>query len=149
MKQCIALSMLLFFAKASFAQKQVEDTAEMCRILREIQTADQLYRSGPVLGGSFGSTSAASQIEIDSIWALQIEIDNRNTERLIILTKEYGWLSDERINCSDLNIWIIFRHAQKKYFDEVSALIEKEFKSGRLSKWHYNLIQNHLNGRPR
>jgi len=140
--------MLFFLAKASFAQKQVEDSAEMCRILTELRTSDQLYRSGPVLGGSFGSTSSASEIEIDSIWALQIEIDNRNTEQLIILTKEYGWLSDERINCPDLNIWLIFRHAQKRYFNEISTLIEKEFKSGRLSKWHHNLIQHHLNGRP-
>jgi hypothetical protein len=81
--------------------------------------------------------------------SLPLKIDKSNTEKLIELTKKYGWLSDEKTGCSNLNIWILFRHSQKKYFEQIKKLIEHELNSNRLNNWEYKLIKNHLNGRPK
>ncbi len=120
----------------------------MCKILTEMQNDDQLYRKGEILGSLFGNESKHSKKEIDSVWALQLKIDNKNTENLMELTKKYGWLSDERIDCPKLNIWLIFRHSQEEYFEQISELIEKEHNANRLKDSHYKYIKNHLNGRP-
>ncbi|MEM1001091.1 MAG: hypothetical protein AAGH46_00405 [Bacteroidota bacterium] len=111
-----------------------------------MRTSDQLHRE--VLSNYLHYDVGRSQREIDSVWALQLEIDQHNTEQLIELTQKYGWISDERINCPKLNIWIVFRHAQEEYFEEISGLIEKEYTEGRLNPSHYKLIKNHLEGRP-
>lgn len=121
----------------------------MCEILTKMRNEDQLYRKGKILGSLFGNENKYSKKEIDSVWALQIEIDNRNTEKLIELTKVYGWINDERIDCPKLNIWLIFRHSQKEYFDDIAELIEKEHNKKRLKDSHYKFIKNHLEGRPR
>ncbi|MBU2927478.1 hypothetical protein [Winogradskyella psychrotolerans] len=89
-----------------------------------------------------------SKKEIDSLIQKRNTIDKHNTEQLIELTKEYGWISGERIDCPNLETWLIFRHADPKYFNEISALIEQEHNAKRLSSWHYKLIKNHINGRP-
>jgi hypothetical protein len=139
---------VLFYPFVSFAQKAIPNKIQMCEILTEMIHNDQLYRSK--LPNSFsGDESEYSEQEIKSMGLLQREIDNHNTEKLIELTKEYGWISDERIDCPELNIWLIFRHAQSKYFDEISELIEKEHQENRLNDFYYSLIHDHLNGRPR
>ena len=119
----------------------------MCKMLTEMRNDDQLYRKGEILGSLFGNKSKYSKKEIDSVWALQLKIDNKNTENLMELTKKYGWLSDEIIDCPKLNIWLIFRHSQEEYFEQISELIEKEYNANRLKDSHYKYIKNHLNGR--
>ncbi len=120
----------------------------MCKMLTEMLNDDQLYRKGEILGSLFGNESKYSKKEIDSVWTLQLKIDNKNTEKLIELTKKHGWISDERIDCPKLNIWLVFRHSQQEYFEQISELIEKEHNSSRLKDAHYKYIKNHLNGRP-
>ncbi|GAA0744578.1 hypothetical protein [Gaetbulibacter jejuensis] len=145
----LILIILIQFSFICFGQESIENNGEMCRLLNEMINNDQLYRSGEILGGSFGTENNSSKKEIDSVWSLQIKIDNRNTEKLIELTKKYGWISDERIDCPKLNIWLIFRHSQKKYFPEILELITKEHEAKRLNDFHYRLIKNHLEGRPK
>lgn len=131
----------------SFAQKTILNKDKMCEKLTEMRNNDQLHRK--VLSDLIINVDDKnSKRKIDSIWALQLEIDNRNTEKLIELTKKYGWLSDERIDCPKLNIWLIFRHSQEVYFNEISELIEKEHNAKRLKDSHYKFIKNHLDRRP-
>lgn len=139
---------ILFYSFESFAQKSIPNKTEMCKLLTEMTTNDQLHRSK--LPDAFsGYKSEYSKKEIDSMRLLQRKIDNYNTEKLIELTKEYGWISNERIDCPKLDVWLIFRHSQHKYFDEISNLIEKEHNAKRLNDFNYTLIHDHLNGRPR
>ena len=43
---------------------------------------------------------------------------------------------------------LIFRHAPKKYWNEIRALIEKERLAKRLTEYEFYIIDNHLKGRP-
>ncbi len=120
----------------------------MCTMLTEMIQNDRLYRLKTPDRFSLHE-SEYSEKEVDSMKFLQRKIDNYNTEKLIELTKEYGWISDERIDCPDLNVWLIFRHSQNKYFEEISQIIEKEHKAKRLNDFQYGLMYDHLHARPR
>ncbi|WGK64845.1 hypothetical protein [Croceiramulus getboli] len=87
--------------------------------------------------------------EIKSLKAAQPELDNTNTEALLRLTTEYGWSSDDRLDCDQLDIWLIFRHSQPQYFEAIGKQIEKEYRENRLDKFYYELIKDHLEGRPK
>ncbi|MFD2565009.1 hypothetical protein [Aquimarina rubra] len=141
------LILIFFITYSGFAQKTIRNKKKMCEMLTEMRNEDQLHRG--TLSEYINNKEKYSQKAIDSVWALQLEIDVRNTKKLIELTKKYGWISDERIDCPKLNIWLIFRHAQEEYFEEISELIEKEYKAERLKTSHYRYIKNHLEGRPR
>lgn len=144
----ILFVLIIFHASSSWAQKTIPNKAEMCTILTEMIQNDRLYRLKTPDAFSRGE-SIYSEKQIDSMKLLQRAIDNYNTEKLIALTKEYGWISDERIDCPELQIWLIFRHSQNKYFEEISQLIEKEHAAKRLNDFQYGLIHDHLNARPR
>ncbi len=148
MKKIILFTIFLF-PILCFCQQTIQDKNKMCEILKEMLNNDQLHRDGEILGGSFGKKSEFSEREIDSVWKLQIKIDNANTEKLIQLTEKYGWISDDRIDCPKLNIWLIFRHSQRQYFEKISKLIVKENQEKRLNDFHFKLIKNHLEGRPK
>lgn len=144
----ILILLVLLTSIELFSQNTITDKGKMCEMLTEMVVNDQLHR--PKLPDAFSNyESEYSKKEIDSIRLLQRKIDNHNTEKLIELTKEYGWISNERIDCPKLDVWLIFRHSQNKYFDEISKLIEKEHKANRLNDFYYSLINDHLNGRPR
>lgn len=131
-----------------YAQKSIRNKSKMCEKLTEMRNNDQLYRKGDILGSLIHNDDRYPKREVDSVWALQLKIDDANTEELIKLTKKHGWISDERIDCSKLNIWLIFRHSQEEYFEQISELIEKEHNSNRLKDSHYIYIKNHLEVRP-
>ncbi|QNK78236.1 hypothetical protein H7F37_03900 [Winogradskyella sp. PAMC22761] len=85
----------------------------------------------------------------DSLMSLQIEVDNLNTEKLIEIIKINGWPIKNGFRCDEvIGPSIIFRHSQEKYWNEIQTLIDLEFKEKRMSKGEYNLIDNHLKGRP-
>ena len=85
----------------------------------------------------------------DSLWTIQTEIDKRNTSLLIEITQKRGWLSKQDLGCTEyIAPVVIFRHAPKKYWDEIKTLIDKEYKEGRMEGGDYMFIVNHLNGRP-
>ncbi|WP_430412376.1 hypothetical protein [Kordia sp.] len=139
---------ILFFSLVSFGQETITDTTEMCKTLRKMVENDQMYRNGKILkDGKFGSKSTYSKKVKDSVWVLQRKLDDENTEKLIKLTKKYGWIPDERINCDKLNIWLIFRHSDKKYYNEIAEVIEKEHNAKRLNDFYYKLMSDHVTGK--
>jgi len=85
----------------------------------------------------------------DSLRVLQQKLDVKNTEKLIEITKKRGWLTAEGLGCREnFKTVLIFRHAPKKYWKEIRALIEKERMEKRLSGYEHYIIDNHLKGRP-
>ncbi len=144
----IFVFILIFISSGISAQEKIADEAKLCALISEMKITDQFYRNGDVLRN--WNTDKNSKKEIDSVWALQLKIDNSNTEKLIELTKKYGWLSNERLECEFKHyLFLIFRHSQDEYFDEISELIDKELDASRLNVGHYKIIRDHLNGRPR
>ena len=78
-------------------------------LLRELRADDMKYRQLPILKSKkFGYSNNFSKQEKDSVWKLQRQLDVKNTKTLLKLTRKYGWLSDERVNCNELDIWLIF-----------------------------------------
>lgn len=91
----------------------------------------------------------SKMIENDSIRDAQKKIDEKNTERLISIIKERGWLSSENGRCPEnVKTALIFRHAPQKFWKEIRDLIEKEKSEKRLTPYEYQIIDNHLKGRP-
>lgn len=91
----------------------------------------------------------------DSLWKVQIKLDNINTELLIGIIKERGYPNKDNCDCELINnyvddglIGVIFRHSQPKYFNEIRALVTIEHNQGRMSLKTYEFIIDHLNGRP-
>jgi len=81
--------------------------------------------------------------------------DNEHTERLIAITKKYGFPSVQRIKKyykkdfvdKEFNPVIIFIHAQKKYWDELKSLMQVEFDNKRINRCTYGYLLWHFNGR--
>lgn len=85
----------------------------------------------------------------DSLWAIQSEIDKKNTKLLIDITKKRGWVSKKQLGCTEyISPMIIFRHAPKEYWEEIRPLIEKEYAEKRMGIGDYGIIDNHIRGRP-
>jgi hypothetical protein len=91
-----------------------------------------------------------SEKKQDSLMQLQIIIDNKNTELLIDITKEIGWVSKPKLGCKEyVSAWIVFRHSQSQYWEEIREIIEKEKIKKRLLIKEYKIIDNHIKGRPK
>lgn len=85
----------------------------------------------------------------DSLWEIQSEIDRKNTELLIDITKKRGWVSKKQLGCTEyISPMIIFRHAPKEFWEEIRPLIKKEYEEKRMERATYGFIENHINGRP-
>ena len=146
LKYIFSIALFILLHKG-FAQKAISNTSEMCETLTEMIKRDKDIRS-KIPDDFHKDDGTYSKKEIDSMKLIRTKIDKFNTEKLIELTKEYGWISGERINCPELLTWLIFRHSDPKYFDQIVKLIEKEHDAKRLGDWPYKLIKNHLEGRP-
>ena len=83
---------------------------------------------------------------VDSLMLLQRELDNKNTELLIDIVRTRGWPNRTNCNCEEFPA-VIFRHSQPKYWDEISKIIELEFKEKRMNSAEYGFYKNHINGR--
>jgi len=83
----------------------------------------------------------------DSIWnAIKIN-DVKNTERLIAITKKYGFPNNKRLGVYPSRAYFIFVHSPRNYFKEIEELIEKEFKESRISEYEKAYIFWHTGGR--
>ena len=123
-------------------ENNYENDDELCKILSEMNKSDQKIRDLPELRNG-------SQKIKDSLWEIQNEIDNQNTELLIEITKKRGWISKTELGCSEyIAPVVIFRHAPKKYWNEIQPLIEKEYAEKRMENGDFWFIDNHLKGRP-
>jgi hypothetical protein len=84
--------------------------------------------------------------EEDSLWVLQIELDDKNTELLIDIIKEKGYPTKNNTECIKFP-GHVFRHSQPEYFEEIKELITVEYKEGRLDRIQYTFFMNHVNYR--
>jgi hypothetical protein len=116
-------------------KKDYSDNEELCSLMYSMIENDQKYRSFEPM--------------TDSLWKLQLEIDDYNCKTLIEIVNQRGWPHRDRFNCEKHTGGSqIFRHANSKYFEQIEKLIMKEYKAGRMVAGDYNFIKNHLEGRP-
>ena len=88
-------------------------------------------------------------VQNDSLREMQLELDAKNTMKLIEITRKHGWQTSKSLGCNQrFKTVLIFRHAPKKYWNEVRTIIEKERSEQRMSEYEYYVIDNHLKGRP-
>ncbi|WP_405368868.1 hypothetical protein [Nonlabens sp. Asnod2-A12] len=100
------------------------------------------------------------QFESDSIgkliWKKYINPkDAEHTERMIEITKKYGFPSLNRIKKyydkefidPEFNPYILLVHAPKKYWDELKLLMKNELDIGRIDKCTYGHLLWHFTGR--
>ncbi len=90
------------------------------------------------------------------IWRSYInEKDAKHTERLIEITKKYGFPSLSRINRyyekefrdPDFHANLIFIHAPPKYWEELTTLMKEEYELGNINKCIYGYLLWHFKGR--
>jgi hypothetical protein len=82
----------------------------------------------------------------DSIFKIMDSIDNRNTLKLMEITKKYGFPNVTRIG-KPIPAWVIFQHTPKFHSVDVEILIDKEYKCLRIPEMEYKMLKWHLNGR--
>lgn len=80
--------------------------------------------------------------------------DDKFTERLITITENVGYPGLRRIKKyyksnlpGEFNPTIFFIHSNKKYWDKINELAEREFKNGNMGKCDYGYIKWHISGR--
>lgn len=95
MKKIISYIFILI-SFGTYAQKSIRNKSKMCDELTEMRDNGQFYRKGDILESLMRNDGKYSKREIDSVWALQLKIDDDNNKELIRSTKKYGWISDER-----------------------------------------------------
>jgi len=115
---------------------------EICQYLENMIENDQRYRFEIM-------DSTISSIKKDSLLKLQKKLDDQNTELLIEIINQKGWPKTDSLNCEDNHpTFLVFRHADKKYFDTIQKLIDHEMEKGNMNESNYMFIENHLKGRP-
>ena len=81
--------------------------------------------------------------------------DAEHTERMIEITKKYGFpslnrikkYSDKEFIDPEFNPYILLVHAPQKYWNELKALMKNELESGRINKCTYGHLLWHCTGR--
>ncbi|WP_299900121.1 hypothetical protein [uncultured Aquimarina sp.] len=112
--------------------------------LKQMTDNDQFYRS--LLDSLYQTGKQPPQKEWDSLWNLQKQIDNQNTQRLLELTEKYGFPDPQRSG-KPIPIWLIFQHADDKYCDQLMPLLDRELEAKRLTAAEHHMIQWNLEGR--
>lgn len=82
-------------------------------------------------------------------------MDAKHTERMIEITKKYGFPSIDRIKKyynkefvdPEFNPLIIFIHSPKKYWDELKELMLNEYKTGTINQCQYGYLLWQFTGR--
>ena len=85
-------------------------------------------------------------IQRDSLWDLQLDIDRENTQRLINIVNNVGFngLDTMDFDCS-YKSFLVFVHTPEEYIEEVKNLVESG--KGHIGEGQYNHIMWHLKGR--
>ena len=104
--------------------------------------------------------TATRKFESDSIRLLIFNkyinpMDALHTERLIAITKKYGFPSVARIKKyykkefvdEEFNPLILFVHSPKKYLEDLKALMLSEYKIGNINQCAYGYALWHFSGR--
>lgn len=126
-----------------FNRLEVSEKEELVEELKLMVENDQYYRNQSV---NLNKNSSNYKQENDSLWGIIDSIDLANTQRLIEITRKYGFPNVDRID-EPVPAWLIFQHAPEKFHGELKALLASEKTSGRLPALEHAMIQWHLNGR--
>jgi len=125
--------------------------AELIAELKEMKEADQLNRSYISLGTfdqklinstkklpipeyiSFMQThkSELTKKQEDSLRSIQNGIDLKNTNRLYEITKEYGWLSETKLD-SLIDPMLFLFHTPKETIEKMQTLLFEEVQTKRM-----------------
>jgi len=120
-------------------------------ITDSIESLSDSLRTKEIFKRKFKSDSLSKQI-----WKNYINPKDANhTERMIEITKKYGFPGVKRIRAfydkkfvdPEFNPYIIFVHAPKKYWEELKSLMKKERDEGRISTCTYGHLLWHFTGR--
>ncbi|MFD2568837.1 hypothetical protein [Pseudotenacibaculum haliotis] len=84
---------------------------------------------------------------VDSVYNEMRKIDDSNTNKLLQLTKKYGFPSQERLKAKRASAYLLFVHSPRSYFDEIKALLSSEYKANRISEYEKAYIFWHINDR--
>lgn len=117
-------------------------------IYRKLSTEEQLEwgRKARAISNKIPQISKRKE---DSLMQLQIKLDNKNTELLIDIISKKGWVYKNKIGCNEyFSAWLVFRHSQSQYWDEIRILIDDAKEKGTIGRKDYNMIDNHIKGRP-
>ncbi|WP_037320041.1 hypothetical protein [Salegentibacter sp. Hel_I_6] len=116
-----------------------------------IENLNDSLRMKEISRRNFKSDSLAKQI-----WKNYINPkDAEHTERMIEITKKYGFPDLERIKKfynreftdKEFNPYIILVHAPKEYQEELKSLMKNELEKGRINKCTYGHLLWHFTGR--
>ncbi|GAA0713651.1 hypothetical protein GCM10009430_05680 [Aquimarina litoralis] len=117
------------------------------RLQEELSTMvknDQRYRKP--LDSLYRIGKQPPEKEWDSLWSIQEQLDDQNTQKLIIFTEQYGFPNPQRSG-KPIPIWLIFQHADEKYCDQMMPLLDRELEAKRITPPEYHLIRWNLEGR--
>jgi len=82
----------------------------------------------------------------DSLMALQVHLDNKNTKSFLNYIKKFGYPDIKKIGCKN-SPDLILLHSQEKYHKEIKRIIDSEFNNGRINSFLYASILRHIGGR--
>ncbi len=122
---------------------QKVNNEKLWKELEEMVYMDQYYR-GMISG--LDRYSIHYQKQKDSLLALQLTVDHKNTIRIIEITEKYGLTNPERTG-QPIGAWLILHHAPIEYHKKIKPLVEREFKARRMDSITYGLLNWTLNGR--
>jgi len=150
MKYCFTFLLLVALASCNTAKvkdRRLERDRE--QLVKELSAMVEKDQNGRIqldkLRDDFGGTEVYA-FKRDSLWTVQKTIDDANIERLIAITKKYGFPNVDRIK-SPIPMWLIFQHTTPEYTERVRELITKEHKAGRFPNNEFKIINWHLGGR--
>jgi len=95
------------------------------------------------LGNKYDDYQQAKKSHLDDV----NKCDSLNTIKLIEITNKYGFPNNKRLGVYKSKAYMIFVHSPRTYFEEIRALINKEYNEGRISEYKKEYIFWHLNGR--
>ncbi|CAM1360945.1 hypothetical protein [Tenacibaculum xiamenense] len=148
MKKLLYLILISFFTiiNACKMQKDGFNKNELVEKIEKMYNSDQANR---LFLNKLKKSNLDKEVfkrKKDSIWKLQLVIDEQNTKDLIEITNKHGFPNTDFLE-KPIAAWVIFQHTPEKYKEEVKNLLIKEINVGRLPAIEGSMIMWHLNGR--
>ncbi|WP_339887484.1 hypothetical protein [uncultured Flavobacterium sp.] len=80
------------------------------------------------------------QYKIDSLWIEIKKKDEVNTNKLIEITKKYGFPNNKRLKVYKAKAYFIFVHSPRNYFEQINEIVEKEYSETRMTEYEKEYI---------
>jgi hypothetical protein len=125
---------LLFFinTQAQDTSTSVKEPALRSELLKRV-AEDQAIRNELIRKG-------VKDLDKDVLTRMQT-IDRANTERMRAIVRQYGWPGPELVGRDGTEAaFLLVQHAELSFQKEMLPLVEKAYKSGRLSGQNYALL---------